>query len=143
MYIGTYYHTLETKNRVSLPVSFRTQFTSGILTKGLDGCLFLFDKSEWEKKLTQFASLEFTKKAHRDFVRLMTNEAVEVEVDRQGRILIPEHLKDGAHLQKELVITGSMDRIEIWERVAYHAYIEVTESNAEAISESISLVNSQ
>lgn len=140
MYIGMYYHKVESKNRFSLPVAFRGQIGSRlIITRGLDGCLFVFDLATWEKQIATSTNLSFTKKNNRDFVRLLTNTASEVEVDEQGRVLLPEHLKTAAKIEKEIVVVGSQDRLEVWDRDTYHQYLTDIESRAEQIAETIEL----
>jgi MraZ protein len=135
MFIGRYYHTLEEKNRVSLPKKFRDQETNWIVTRGLDGGLFLFVQAEFEDRLRELHTRSFTKKDYRDFIRLLANDAQEVSVDRNGRITLPEYLKTFAHLSKEVVIVGSFSRVEIWDMETYHAYIDQIENRAEEIAE--------
>lgn len=138
MFIGKYYHTLEEQGRVSLPKEFRTQNKDWIVTRGLDGGLFLFPADKFQQKLQEgLAGKTFTKKAHRDFMRLMANDAARVEADDNGRVRLPDYLIELAGLNKHLVIVGSMDRLEIWERDVYHLYIEELEAKAEKISESL------
>lgn len=138
MLIGKFYHRLEEKGRISLPKKFRSEKNEWVVTRGLDGCLFLFTTDDFEKKLAQIANRTFTKKAHRDLIRLMTNEASEVDVDSTGRVHLPEYLIEFAQLKKDIVIVGSYSNIEIWDRDTYHEYIDNLEENAEDIAESIS-----
>ena len=137
MYLGRYYHTIEEKGRISLPKKFRKIRSKFIITRGLDGGLFLFDESEWISQVGEITNRTLTKKTHRDFARLMTNDAQEVEVDAQGRILIPDYLRIFATLVKQAVVVGSMNKIEIWNPEKYHKYIETIEKEAENISEKI------
>lgn len=139
MLIGKYYHHLETKGRVSLPAKFRAVSKRWIVTRGLDGCLFLLQESNFAKELEKIAQSSFTKKANRDLVRLMTNEAKELETDENGRVNLPDYLIDFAHLQKNLVVVGSLDHLEIWDQETYHKYIEQIEAQAETIAEKIEL----
>jgi len=135
MFTGTYYHTVESTGRVSVPASFRESLgMSLVATRGLDGCIFLYALPQWEAFVGQLTHSLFTKKAHRDFVRLMVNEAVKLEIDAQGRVLLPEVLRTKL-TTKDVVFAGSLDRIELWEKGAYHAYVETLEKNAEAIAE--------
>lgn len=138
MYIGRFYHRLEEKGRVSLPKSFRDQTKSFIITRGLDGGLFLFDESSWTKDIASLTQTSITKKNTRDFIRLMTNDAMEIKPDSLGRILISEYLREFAGLKKEVVIVGSLTRIEIWDVTKYHDYIKSLEPQAEQIAEQIS-----
>lgn len=143
MYTGRYYHKLDAKGRFSLPAQYRKQLGKKVvITKGLDGCLFVFDEREWGKKLDEAARLEYTKKAHRDFVRLLTNDALTTEVDAHGRVLLSAHLKAQGRLNREIVIVGSLDRVELWDQEAYHQYLKAVESQAEQIAEGISLKES-
>ncbi len=138
MFIGTYYHTIEEKGRVSLPKKFRAETESWIITRGLDGGLFLFFKNTFIAEMEKLQNKAFTKQANRDFIRLMTNEAQEVEVDPNGRIQIPEYLRATAQLTKNVVITGSFERIEIWDVEKYHSYIDQISQHAEEIAEQVS-----
>jgi MraZ protein len=140
MYLGRYYHTIEEKGRISLPKKFRAKEQLFIITRGLDGGLFIFDQEEWSKQIGELTTRTLTKKSHRDFTRLMTNDAQEVEVDNQGRILIPEYLRDFAQLSKQAVVVGSFNKIEIWNPDKYHTYIETIEKESEQIAEEIEQV---
>ncbi len=137
MLIGTYYHTLEAHGRVSLPKSFRQTHLQWVVTRGLDGGLFLFPAEQFTAELQKLNSRSFTTKRNRDFVRLMTNEAMAVTPDKNGRVQLPEYLIEFAKLNKNLVVVGSLSRAEIWDRDAYHTYMQATESEAEAIAESL------
>ncbi len=137
MLIGRYYHHLESKGRLSLPKSFREQAPNWIITRGLDGSLFLFPESTFQSEIDQLANKPFTKQAHRDFIRLITNDATLVTPDSLGRITLPEYLIQSANLSKQLVIVGSLSRVEIWDQDTYHLYLAKIESNAENIAESL------
>ncbi len=137
MFIGTYYHTIEEKGRVSLPKKFRDESSEWVITRGLDGGLFLFFKNTFIAEMEKLQDKAFTKQANRDFVRLMTNEAQEVEVDDNGRIQIPEYLRAAAQLTKDVVIIGSFQRVEIWDVTKYHSYIDQIAHKAEQIAEQV------
>lgn len=137
MFIGKYYHSLEEKGRISLPKEFRQESNSWVVTRGLDGGLFLFKEQDFQKQLETLLSRTFTKKIHRDFVRLMTNEAKVITPDKNGRVQLPEYLITFARLQKAVVLVGSLEKIEIWDRDSYHTYIDSIESNAEEIAEQL------
>ncbi|MBW7956221.1 division/cell wall cluster transcriptional repressor MraZ [Patescibacteria group bacterium] len=137
MFIGRYYHTIEEKGRVSLPKSFREMEKQWVITRGLDGGVFLFPQKNFHEQVQALNQLGFTKKAHRDFVRLLTNDADAVEVDSQGRVTIPEYLRATAQLTKNVVIVGSFERVEIWNVDKYHAYLDTLAGQAEAIAEQI------
>lgn len=137
MFIGRYYHQLEEKGRVSLPKKFREIESRYVITRGLDGGLFIYPDDEWQKEMTRLSSLKFTKKAHRDFIRLMTNDAQEVEADKLGRIMIPEYLRSFAKLTKQVVMIGSFTKIEMWDTETYHNYLEKIETESESIAEDL------
>lgn len=139
MFLGTYYHTIEEKGRVSLPHKFRQTSDEWIITKGLDGGLFLFQAEVFQAELEKLNSKALTKKSHRDLVRYMANEASEVKVDSTGRILIPDFLRAAAQLVKNVVIIGSYQRIEIWNVEKYHQYLDEVNTHAEEIAEGIEL----
>lgn len=137
MYIGKYYHSVEEKGRVSLPKAFRSQSQDWIVTRGLDGGLFLFETEQFTSELQKLESRSFTKKDNRDFMRLMTNEAAAVNPDKNGRIQLPEYLANFAHISKNVVIVGSYSYVELWDRETYHTYLDELESRASQIAESL------
>lgn len=137
MLIGKFYHHLESKGRLSLPAKFREVNKEWIVTRGLDGCLFLLQESNFKKELEKIAQGSFTKKANRDLVRLMTNEAMELVADENGRVNLPDYLIKFAKLEKNVVIVGSLNHLEVWDQDSYHQYIDQIEGQAEAIAESI------
>lgn len=138
MFIGKYYHKLEPNGRVMIPKDFR-KADSWVITRGLDGSLFLYQEADFTSEIQKFADSSFTKKINRDFIRLMTNEAQLVSTDKNGRVQLPEYLIDFAHLSKEIVFVGSMTRIEIWDQKKYHQYLDLIEPKAEAIAEQIEI----
>lgn len=137
MFIGKYYYKLQTSGRISLPKEFRKDADKWVITRGLDGCLFIFKAERFQQELEQLATRSFTKKAHRDLIRIMSNEAKEVEVDSNGRVNLPDYLIQFAKLNEQIVIVGSFNRIEIWDQEQYHQYISQLENQAETIAESI------
>ncbi len=137
MFIGKYYHHLEKNQRISLPKKFREYARSWVVTRGLDGCLFLFKPETFQTNIESIANRSLTKKANRDLVRLMTNEATELTSDANGRVHLPEYLIEFAQLTKDVVIVGSLNRIEIWDQDRYHQYVAQLETQAEAIAESV------
>lgn len=139
MFIGRYYYTLEAHGRVSLPKTYREQAEHWIVTRGLDGGLFIFKQEDFELKLKELNERTLTMKSNRDFIRLMTNEAVSINADANGRVQLPEYLIEFAGLKKDLVIVGSYGWLEIWDRETYHTYLAQLESQAETIAESLTL----
>lgn len=137
MFIGRHYHKLEDKGRVSLPKKFREVETDWVVTRGLDGGLFVFRRSDFLEKIQEIAERSFTKKRNRDFVRLMVNEAQEISADANGRVSLPDYLIKLANLNKDLVIVGSYSYLEIWDQETYHRYLDEIAENAETIAESI------
>ena len=137
MFIGKYYYKLQTSGRISLPKEFRKDVDKWVITRGLDGCLFIFQAERFQQELEQLATRSFTKKAHRDLIRIMSNEAKEAEVDSNGRVNLPDYLIQFAKLREQIVIVGSFNRIEIWDQEQYHQYISQLENQAETIAESI------
>ena len=128
MFIGTYYHTLESQNRISVPKSFRPDLSHGsVMTHGLDGCLFIFTADSWSLLSDKLQSLPLSSKAARDFLRLLTYNAAPVEMDKLGRTKVSENLVKLAGLKKEVVFTGALTRVEVWAKDRYHAYVESLE----------------
>lgn len=137
-FIGRYYHALEQKGRLSIPAVFRQILgDSAVITRGLDGCLFLFPYKNWEKISQQAANMPLTKKQSRAWVRLLANNAADVLFDDLGRIMVPEHLRTFGKLAKAVVIVGSLNYVEIWDQETYHHYLKSIENQAEAIAETL------
>ena len=117
MFMGEYNHTIDTKGRLIIPAKFREVLgDSFVVTKGLDGCLFVYDNTEWSAFEDKLKTLPLTNKEARKFVRFFLAGAASVEVDKQGRILIPSVLREFAALDKEVVLAGVGRRIEIWSK---------------------------
>ncbi len=125
MFIGTYYHTLEDKGRVAVPKTFRELLGQGsVITKGLDGCLFIFTADGWAKLTDKLSTLPLGSKTARDFLRLLTYNAAPVEFDALGRTHLPENLISLAGLGKDVVFAGALTRVELWDKTTYHAYVD-------------------
>ena len=117
MFMGEYNHTIDVKGRLIIPSKFREALGDVfVVTKGLDGCLFVFDNAEWAVFEEKLRSLPITNKDARKFVRFFLAGAAEVEVDKQGRILVPNVLREFAELSKDVVLIGVASRIEIWSK---------------------------
>ncbi len=139
MFIGHYYHSIEAKGRLAIPASFRSQLDSGgVVTWGLDGCLFLFPSSYWQKLSKKLASLPMTNPQARNLTRVLVQSASDLSLDTQGRTLIPEHLRKTANLKKQVVVAGSLNRIEIWDRDNYHMHLDLI---AKTVSTDPDLIN--
>ncbi len=138
MIIGEYEHSLDAKSRLIMPAKLREDIGEKfIITKGLDGCLFGFSKQEWENFEDKLKTLPLTNKNARDFVRFFLSGAIEEELDKQGRFLIPANLKEYANLDKEIVITGVGTRIEIWDKNKWKNYNSEENLSADQIAENM------
>ena len=125
MFIGQYNHSVDAKNRISIPSKFREELDGKfIMTKGLDGCLYVYTMNEWKKLEQKLSSLPLTNKDARAFVRFFFSGASEIEIDKQGRALIPQNLKEYADVKKEIVSIGVLSRIEIWSKEKWNEYNE-------------------
>ncbi len=125
MFIGRYYHHLEAKGRLAVPLAFRRQLKfGGVITRGLDGCLFLFPQSYWKQLSKKLASLPLTNPTARNFIRLLVQEASLLALDSQGRTLLPTFLIQAANLKKQVVFAGSLNHIEIWDKDTYHSHFD-------------------
>ena len=117
MFKGEYSHTIDAKGRLIMPSKFREQLGDEfVVTKGLDGCLFVYDNSEWAAFEEKLKALPLTNQNARKISRFFLAGASDCEADRQGRILIPAVLRDFANLEKEVILAGVGSRIEIWNR---------------------------
>jgi MraZ protein len=141
MLIGEYTHSIDDKNRISLPAKFRAEMGKKVVvTPGLDQCLWVFTLSEWkdiEEKLNQSSLLSAD---NRSFNRFMFAGAVEAEVDSIGRILIPDFLRDRAGLKSKVVVIGVSSRVEIWNEKSWCEYKKVVEKQADALAEKLGQV---
>ena len=122
MFMGEYNHTIDTKGRLIVPSKFREALgDTFVVTKGLDGCLFVYDNQEWNAFEEKLKSLPITNKEARQFARFFLAGAAEVEVDKQGRILVPNILREFAQINKEVVLIGVASRIEIWSKERFES----------------------
>ena len=136
--MGEYLHTIDAKGRLILPAKFRDVLGEHfVITKGLDKCLFVYGKDEWailEEKLKQ---LPLAKAEARAFVRFFFAGAAEVECDKQGRVLVPANLRDYAQLDKDVIVLGVSNRVEIWSKAAWDDYNEQISPTVASIAESL------
>lgn len=138
MFIGEYLHTLDTKNRVSLPAKFRKELGRAVvITRGLDHCLFVYPKKAWAKEAASRAVHAGGTAAARGLARLFLAGAMEAEVDSAGRILIPDHLKSFAGLNSKTVFAGVASRIEVWDEDTWKKYTAEIERDADAFAEKL------
>ena len=125
MFIGEYQHALDAKNRVIIPSKLRDNLGNKfVITKGLDGCLYIYPLKEWEVLEEKLKNLPLTNKDARAFVRFFFSGACEIELDKQGRGLIPQNLKEYAKIEKEIISIGVLTRIEIWSKDKWQEYNE-------------------
>jgi MraZ protein len=138
MFIGKAYNSFDGQRRVIVPKHMRGHLGSAaILTKGLDGGLFLLPQDYWSKLVNNLTHLPFTKKRARDFWRYLSNDAYEVQPDNLGRITIPAPLAEFAGIVKDIVVVGSIEYIELWDTTKYHTYLDTIMQNAEEIAEEL------
>lgn len=143
MFIGRFYHNLESKGRLAIPATFRKDLgKKPIITRGLDGCLFLIPTPTWDKLTQGLRGSPLTKQDTREFIRLIAHDAHPASFDAQGRTLIPKTLREYAKINRSAVIAGSLDWIEIWDRDKYHHQLKSTEKRAEIVAERLSQASS-
>lgn len=138
MLIGEYNHTLDDKNRMSLPVKFRKELgKSVVIAPGLDNCLSIFTTKEWEKISSKLSESSMIASDNRSFSRFMFGQAVIMDVDGQGRILIPENLKNRSGLTSKVTVIGVQNRAEIWNEKAWSDYKAGVEKQADALADKL------
>ena len=142
MFYGEYLHSIDRKGRLILPAKFREVAKSNFIerffvTRGLDKCLFMFSEEEWRTQEAKFKSISFTKQQARIFNRLYFSGAVEIIADRQGRILLPQYIKDFAQIKRDVVIVGVSNRIEIWAKDKWEEFYKSSQPSFEEISEKL------
>lgn len=136
MFIGEYQHNIDNKGRLIIPSKLREGLGENfIMTKGLDNCLFVYSKSEWNILEEKLKSLPLTSRDARAFVRFFFSGATECELDKQGRILIPANLRNHSKLEKEAIIIGVGTRVEIWSKEEWDIYNEDDSLSYESIAE--------
>lgn len=138
MFMGEYAHNIDKKGRIIIPAKFREELgMKVIITRGLDGCLNGYTKDQWEVIYEQLLKLPSTKKDARMFVRMMTSKAAECEIDNQGRVLLPSSLISLASIQKECMIIGAANHIEIWAKETWTSVDEEANESFEDIAENL------
>lgn len=138
MFIGEYSHKVDEKGRIALPKKFRDDLKAGlVVTRGLDSCLFIYTLEEWEKLAEKLVQMPLSQSNTRAFARLMLAGAMDLEMDKQGRIILPEYLRKYANLTKEVVVTGLYNRLEIWDSKNWEEYAAKTESESVEIAEQL------
>ena len=138
MFIGEYKHTVDEKGRLAMPAKFRSDLSqAAIVTRGLDHCLYVFTRAEWDVVAQKLKAMPMTNANARAFQRLMLSGATDVELDSQGRVLVPEYLRTYAGIKKQAVIAGVYSRLEIWDEAAWEQYKAKTEADSNEIAEKL------
>jgi MraZ protein len=136
MLLGEHEHSLDDKHRLTLPAKLREQLGERVVvTRGLDGCLSVYSRAEWERLAERVGTLDPLSSASRTMQRYVFASAGEAEVDRQGRIVIPTNLLESVGIGREVTVTGVWDHIEIWDRAAWRDQRETVEGSAEDVAE--------
>ncbi len=137
MLLGEYEHTIDEKNRLTLPAKVRESFADGVVvTRGMDGCLNAYPRRDWQRLVeSRLGALDPLSSEARRLERYFFSAAADAEVDRQGRIMIPAQLVEYAKLDRDVVIAGVRDRLEIWNRDAWRKQLREFEGSAEHVAE--------
>jgi MraZ protein len=138
VFLGTSTPRLDEKGRIFLPAKWRTDFAQGVvITRGQERCLYVWPRAEFVEFTERFRNAPLTNKAARDFLRMLFAGASDDEPDRQGRVTIPPPLRTYAGLSKDVVVVGSMTRVEIWDPAAWQSYQDEKESVFADVSEEV------
>jgi MraZ protein len=137
MLLGEHEHTIDDKNRLTLPAKFRRAFQDGIVvTRGMDGCLYAYTRDDWARLVdSRLAALDPLSQESRRMQRFFFSGAAEGELDRQGRVMLPAALLEHAKLGREVVVAGVYDHLEIWDRAAWRKELAEVEGSAEDVAE--------
>jgi MraZ protein len=142
MFYGEFSHGIDRKGRLILPAKFRETAKAHFVerffvTRGLDACLFMFGEEEWRTQEAKFKNMSFTKQQARTFNRLFFSGAMEIVPDAQGRILLPQYLKEYADIKRDVMVVGVSNRIEIWSSEKWEAFYRSSKPSFEEIAEKI------
>lgn len=138
MLIGEYTHTLDEKNRMSLPVKFRKELgKSVVVAPGLDNCLAIYTTKEWQKISEKLSDASMLASDNRSFSRFMFGQAVLADIDANGRILIPENLKNRSGLTSKVMVIGVQNRVEIWNENTWNDYKKLVEGQADSLADKL------
>jgi MraZ protein len=138
MFIGEYSYNLDDKNRLAVPTKFRKFFSEGaVITKGLDNCLFIYTSKEWDKLVKRLSALPISQAKSRAFSRLMLAGAMDVGLDKQGRLMFPDYLKRFAGLNKKVILAGLYNRLEVWDDKKWSKYQITSEKDSNDIAEGL------
>lgn len=138
MFIGEYNHSIDAKGRLAVPKKFRDDLRAGVvITKGLDDCLWVYTYEEWKNLAAKLSKLPISQASTRAFARLMLAGAMDTVLDKQGRVVLPDYLREYAGIGKKVVVAGLFDRLEIWNEDKWQEYKEQTESESSEIAEKL------
>lgn len=138
MFIGEYSHSIDVKKRLAMPSKFRSDLGGRVIvTRGLDTCLFVYPSKVWEALAHKLGTMPIGESHTRSFVRLLLAGAVDVDVDSQGRILLPEYLKQYAGLDKDVIVAGLYDRLEVWDAKTWEQYKTQAEQSVSDVAEEL------
>jgi MraZ protein len=137
MLLGEFEHTIDEKNRLTLPAKFRQQFAGGIVvTRGMDGCLSAYTRADWERLVEErLRTLDPLNRESRVLHRFFFSAATEADLDKQGRVMLPAALLESAGVAREVVVAGVYDHLEIWDRAAWREHLKEVEGSAEHVAE--------
>ncbi|MEK7580185.1 MAG: division/cell wall cluster transcriptional repressor MraZ [Patescibacteria group bacterium] len=138
MFIGEYHYSVDEKGRLAIPSKFRILLSIGaVVTRGVDNCLFLYAKKEWENLANVLSKLPISQAKSRAFARLMLAGAMDVDIDKQGRIVLPDYLRKYAGISKKVVVAGLYNRLEIWDENSWEEYKSQSERDSSDIAENL------
>lgn len=138
MFMGEFHHNIDDKARLVMPSKFREELgDTFVITRGLEGCLFVYSNNEWKMLVDKLKKLPFTKKDARAFLRFFLSGAQECMLDKQGRIIIPSPLVSYANLKKECVVIGVNDRLEIWSKTSFDSYFNENKDDISDLAEDL------
>jgi MraZ protein len=139
IFSGEYKHSIDDKSRLALPIKYREIFSRGVvITRGLDNCLFVYPKKDWQGLADKIAKLPLTQADARAFSRLMLAGAIDAKLDKQGRTILPPYLRQYAALKNKVIIAGVYNRLEIWSKGRWGRYKKNAEENSSEIAEKLS-----
>lgn len=139
MFLGEYEHSIDQKGRLAIPVKFRNAFVQGgVVARGLDGCLTIYPKREWDALATKIAALPMTDPSARAFARFILSGAVDVDADKQGRVILPAYLRQYAELGAQVVVAGLYNRVEIWDKTKWESFNSEAQANSSEIAARLS-----
>ena len=138
MFMGEFHHNLDAKGRIIVPAKLREDIGENIIiTRGIEDCLFVYSATEWTKVVSKLKTLPFTKKDARSFTRMFLSGATSLEFDKQGRVTIPNPLINYASLEKECVVVGVNDRLEVWAKDKWDSFVEGSREELSDLAESL------